>query len=252
VGYVPTVLLNDPRIRQLVTELDQLGGAVLRRLMHTRVRANAGRAQAAVLWFVWDELTRRSPDTCKVCGRFLEGRVYLVQSEGGRTKEVCQACVSHGTWSPAWAGRVPEPRTWVTRLLARVFGARQEPKAESRYMIWQQHGTHPRAVAAVSALMRESEVPIGSVRERAVAHVKVDRRGGLFLNGQRVPVEEVERECARVGRIGGLVFYYREDPAGTAPPGVEAVIRAICEEGLPVTLAGRDYDPDLKVAEYLP
>jgi hypothetical protein len=99
--------------------------------------------------------------------------------------------------------------------------------------------------------MREAnELPIGSVRGHAVAHFKVDLGGSYFLNGKRVSLEDVKKECARLKQIGGVVFYYRETPGEEPPAEAEAVIAAICEARLPLTFAGRDYDPAVKVAEY--
>jgi hypothetical protein len=100
--------------------------------------------------------------------------------------------------------------------------------------------------------MREAkELPIGSVRGHAVAHVKVDLRGSYYLNGKRASLEELRKECARLNQIGGLVLYYRENPTEEPPPEAEAIIATICEARLPVTFAGRDYDPAVKVAQYL-
>src|SRR5262245_16653591 len=133
-----------------------------------------------------------------------------------------------------------------------LFGTRRETEPKPHSAPEQRpDGADPRAVANVESLMREAkELPIGSIREHAVAHFKVDRRGGYFLNGKRVSLEEVKRECARLDQIGGLVFYYRDNPAEEPPHGAEAVIDAICEARLPLTFAGRDYDPEVKVAEY--
>jgi hypothetical protein len=113
-------------------------------------------------------------------------------------------------------------------------------------------GVDPAAVAAVESLMREArELPIGAVRGHAVAHFKVDLRGGYWVNGKRSSLEELRGECARLARIGGVVIYYRENPTQEAPPGAQAVIEAVCRAGLPLTFAARDYDPEVKVADYL-
>ena len=84
-----------------------------------------------------------------------------------------------------------------------------------------------------------------------MAHFKVDPQGGYFLNGKRVSLEEVKTECVRLQKIAGLVLYYRENPKEDPPREAAAVIAAICEAGLPTTFAGRDYDPRVKVADYL-
>jgi hypothetical protein len=117
-------------------------------------------------------------------------------------------------------------------------------------------GPDPRAVVSVESLMREAnELPIGPVRAHAVAHFKVVVRGGYFLNGKSVSLEEIRMECARLVQIGGVVFYYRENTEEEPAPEVyEAVIApviaAIAQARLPMTFAGRDYDPEVKVAEY--
>jgi hypothetical protein len=110
----------------------------------------------------------------------------------------------------------------------------------------------PDAPPADLAVFTEAEgAPIGSVREHAVAHLKVDySRGSYFLNGQSVTLGELRSELSRLGRIGGAVFYYKVNATERMPPGAEAAIAAICEAGLPVAFASRDYDPTVKVAEY--
>src|SRR5262249_26547668 len=107
-------------------------------------------------------------------------------------------------------------------------------------------------VARLEALMREAKgLPIGSVRGHAVAHLKVDYfRRSYFLNGKRASLEELRTEFARLGQIGGAVFYYKVNPTEEMPPEAEAAIAAICEARLPVMFAARDYDPAVKVAEY--
>ena len=99
-------------------------------------------------------------------------------------------------------------------------------------------------------MLEAKQLPIGSVRGHSVAHFKVDLSGSYFLNGKRVSLEEVKKECARLKQLGGVVFYYREKPGEEPPAEAQAVIATICEARLPLTFAGRDYDPAVKVAEY--
>ena len=102
-------------------------------------------------------------------------------------------------------------------------------------------------------VMKEVEgLPIGSVRGHAVAHLKVDYfRGGYFLNGKRASLEKLRREFARLAQIGGLVFYYKQNPTAQIPAEAKAAIDAIIEARLPVTFAARDYDPSIRVSEYV-
>jgi hypothetical protein len=78
----------------------------------------------------------------------------------------------------------------------------------------------------------------------------VDRPGCYFLNGRPASLEELQGECARLARIGGVVAYNRENPKEEAPKGVEAVIDAIAQARLPVTFAPRDYDAAVRTNEY--
>jgi hypothetical protein len=117
----------------------------------------------------------------------------------------------------------------------------------------------PRLVVNRESWMREvEELPIGSVRWHTVAHVKVDYlRRSYFLNGKCATLEELRREFARLEQIGGVIFWYTENPKEEMPPGGEAVLAAILAvireaPTLPLMFATRDYDPAVKVAEYFP
>jgi hypothetical protein len=118
--------------------------------------------------------------------------------------------------------------------------------------VYQERVADPVVTANLEALLAEAKgLPIGSVRGHAVAHLKVDYVTGRYsLNGKGATREGLRSELARLALIGGLVFYYREGPAGTMPPEAEAAIHAICNARLPVTFTGRDYDPAVKVADY--
>ena len=69
------------------------------------------------------------------------------------------------------------------------------------------------------------------------------RAGCYFLNGRCASLEELRTEFARPERIGGVVFYYRENPTGALPPEAKAVLAAIGERGSPVTFAGPGLRP---------
>jgi hypothetical protein len=146
----------------------------------------------------------------------------------------------------------PDLRRCVMGFFDWLFGSRRKPEPQAPSTLEQRtDGADPRAVASIESLMREArELPIGSVREHAVAHFKVDMQGGYFLNGKPMSLEGVKKECARLGQIGGFVFYYRENPEEEPPEDAEAVIDAIAEARLPLSFASRDYDPEVKVAEY--
>jgi biopolymer transport protein ExbD len=74
----------------------------------------------------------------------------------------------------------------------------------------------------------------------AIARVKVDRAGTIFLNGRPVSLEELREEFSRLKGAHGAVWYTRDDPAGEPPPQALKVIDAIIEARLPVKLVADD------------
>ncbi len=75
-----------------------------------------------------------------------------------------------------------------------------------------------------------------------IARVKVDRQGMIYLNGDRVSLEQLRQAFARLKEAGGAVWYYREHPEGEPPPEAMAVIEAITSEQLPVRLMEQDFE----------
>lgn len=109
----------------------------------------------------------------------------------------------------------------------------------------------PQAMSAVERIMREAwELPIGSVRDQTVAHLKLDRQGCCFLNGKQVTIDGVKVECTRLSQLGGVVLFYREDAATELVPEAKALLNLITMARLPLTIAVRDYDSRVKVTEY--
>lgn len=96
---------------------------------------------------------------------------------------------------------------------------------------------------------KDAEQQAGQAEERnmvqgaaAIAKVKVDRAGAIFLNGKTVTLEELRNEFARLKEAGGTVWYFREDPQGEPPAQAMAVIQAIVDAQLPVRLLEKDFD----------
>ena len=80
----------------------------------------------------------------------------------------------------------------------------------------------------------------------AIAKVKVDRAGTIFLDGTEVTVDELKQAFARLKQEGGAVWYYREDPQGEPMPEtaavVEAVLNAVIAAELPIRLLEEDFE----------
>lgn len=96
---------------------------------------------------------------------------------------------------------------------------------------------------------KDSEQQVGAAEERdmvrgagAIAKVKVDRTGAIYLNGKTVTLEELKDEFARLRQAGGSVWYFRENPQGEPPAQAMAVIQAIVDAQLPVKLLEKDFD----------
>jgi len=83
-----------------------------------------------------------------------------------------------------------------------------------------------------------------AVREaaREVLRVKVNAEGRLLVGGREAGLDELQAALARVKECDGRVLYYR-DPAAEASPRLgAAVIKAVADAGLPITLSNVDVD----------
>ena len=76
----------------------------------------------------------------------------------------------------------------------------------------------------------------------AIAKVKVDRSGTIFLDGTEVTVDELREAFARLKEEGGAVWYHREDPQREPTPEVIAVIEAVVDDQLPIRLMDEDFE----------
>ena len=57
--------------------------------------------------------------------------------------------------------------------------------------------------------------------------IKVTRRGGVWLDGARVGLEELSRELCHLRELGGRAVYYREAPFSDPRPEVMEVVSTI-------------------------
>ena len=74
-----------------------------------------------------------------------------------------------------------------------------------------------------------------------IAQVKVTADGKIFLNGSETTLDALKAEFARLHDIGGQVIYYRENPQAEPHPIAQAVIQAVIDAQLPITLSETDF-----------
>jgi len=75
--------------------------------------------------------------------------------------------------------------------------------------------------------------------EGVVAKVRVDRRGGITLDGEPVSLEALREAFARLRSMQGAVWYYREPGGADAPADVLAVVRAVVDAKLPISISSK-------------
>jgi hypothetical protein len=72
----------------------------------------------------------------------------------------------------------------------------------------------------------------------AVMKVVVTNTGQIIADGAKIELSALKSAFAKLSAENGLVIYYREDPGAAEPhPNATAVIEAIIEARLPVSLS---------------
>jgi hypothetical protein len=74
-----------------------------------------------------------------------------------------------------------------------------------------------------------------------VAKVKVTQAGDIYLNGAKSNMDKIKAEFARLKKVNGMVWYYREAPEKPAPAAAESVMKAVIEARLPIKLFDKDF-----------
>jgi hypothetical protein len=67
--------------------------------------------------------------------------------------------------------------------------------------------------------------------EPALAH--------LLLNGTATDLSEIEAEFARLKKVGGAVWYYRESPESEPPANAMAVVKLVVKYKLPISMSSK-------------
>ena len=101
-------------------------------------------------------------------------------------------------------------------------------------------------VLLASGCASGSDQPAEQTQEQpdptAIAKVKVDRSGTIYLDGTAVTLDELHQAFARLKQDGGAVWYYREDPEGEPPPQAMDVMQAVVDAQLPIRLMEEDFE----------
>ncbi len=83
-----------------------------------------------------------------------------------------------------------------------------------------------------------------------VAKIKLDSSGKIFLNGDQVSVDTLEKALEALKRANGVVWYYRENPKSEPDSNVEpvadAIMNAVVKAQVPVKLSSKpDYSDSI-------
>ena len=80
-----------------------------------------------------------------------------------------------------------------------------------------------------------SEAPSGP----EVGRVKLTSAGEIFYDDERVTLPRLEERLRALAQEGGVVMYYRANPAGEPPAGAQEVFEALMAAGLPISLSSK-------------
>jgi hypothetical protein len=75
--------------------------------------------------------------------------------------------------------------------------------------------------------------------EPNVLKLSVHASGDLLLNGEPATMAEVQPAIENLAKEGGIVWYYRENAAGGAPPATKAILDLVVKYRLPVRLSSK-------------
>jgi hypothetical protein len=75
-----------------------------------------------------------------------------------------------------------------------------------------------------------------------VAKVRITSEGIIYLNGNKVSIEETKKTFIQLKAEKGSVWYYRDNPQGEPTREAMAVIEVIADAKLPVRLCSTEHE----------
>jgi uncharacterized protein len=116
-------------------------------------------------------------------------------------------------------------------------------------MLLLSHGADPRAkgnhgLSAIGFAKQNNHAETLRILENpnVIAVVKVDKAGGVYLNGRHVTASELAKGFAELKKLDGTVWYYRENPELDAPPQALEVIRLAADAQVSIVLLAVDFE----------
>ena len=82
--------------------------------------------------------------------------------------------------------------------------------------------------------------PACFAREKRVVKIKVMANGTIFADGKRIDVDALDSELARLKKVEGAVWYYREHASGEPTHQSLEVVNLVVKHSLPISLSTRD------------
>ena len=78
-----------------------------------------------------------------------------------------------------------------------------------------------------------------SAQSSPVARVSALTSGKLLLNGSPADLATLDAEFERIKKLGGAVWYYRENPQTEPTPQAMAVIKLVVQYSLPISMSSK-------------
>ena len=73
----------------------------------------------------------------------------------------------------------------------------------------------------------------------SVARISVLSSGEILLNGKPIEFAQLEQNLQRLKTEGGVVWYYRDNPAREPPPNAMAVLDLVMRNNLPISMSSQ-------------
>ena len=72
-----------------------------------------------------------------------------------------------------------------------------------------------------------------------VLKLSVHANGDVLLNGEPATMVEIQPAIENLAKEGGIIWYYRESPAGGPPPATKEIFDLVVKYRLPIRLSGQ-------------
>ena len=91
---------------------------------------------------------------------------------------------------------------------------------------------------AAAVLLTMSSL-VASSQQSQIARISALAGGTVLLNGTAADISTIEAEFARLKKVNGAVWYYRENPEQEPTPDAMAVVKLVVKYKLPISMSSK-------------